>query len=31
LTASDLFLSLRDDYGWSSDIGGPAISTLFPS
>src|SRR5512135_1315764 len=24
LTASDLFLLLWDDYGWSSDIGGPA-------
>src|SRR5215217_459625 len=25
LTASDLFLLLWDDYGWSSDIGGLAI------
>jgi diacylglycerol O-acyltransferase / wax synthase len=25
LTASDLFLALWDDYGWSSDIGGLAI------
>jgi diacylglycerol O-acyltransferase len=25
LTASDLFLPLWDDYGWSTDIGGLAI------
>ncbi len=25
LTASDLFLLLWDDYGWSTDIGGLAI------
>lgn len=25
VTASDLFLLLRDDYGWSSDIGGLAV------
>jgi len=25
LTASDLFLALWDDYGWSSDIGALAI------
>ena len=25
MTASDLFLLLWDDYGWSSDIGGLAI------
>ena len=25
LTASDLFLLMWDDYGWSSDIGGLAI------
>src|SRR5262245_23879406 len=25
LTASDLFLLLWDDYGWSSDIGGIAV------
>jgi hypothetical protein len=25
VTASDLFLLLWDDYGWSSDIGGLAI------
>ena len=25
LTASELFLLLWDDYGWSNDIGGPAV------
>ncbi len=25
LTASDLFLLLWDDYGWSTDIGGLAV------
>jgi diacylglycerol O-acyltransferase len=25
LTASDLFLLMWDDYGWSSDIGGLAV------
>jgi hypothetical protein len=27
LTASDLFLLLWDDYGWSSDIGGLVVLT----
>jgi diacylglycerol O-acyltransferase / wax synthase len=31
LTASDLFLLLWDDYGWSSDIGGLARLALVPA